>query len=241
MQIFAHRGAAGRNADENSLEAIQRAVALGVDGIEVDVRRTRDDEAVLVHDQDLRRIAGDTRLVDQLSLDEIKEITLRHGTHVLTLDELTANVPSPMELDLEVKDVEAMDLLIRKLRTSSGLRERAIITSFSQAVIERVAHDLSDVRTALLMRTWPRRFEMFTQWAIEHHLYGIGFLSRQWSPLRMEQTHAIGLKVFAWEHLGIRSTRTRANKMKEMGADVVIVNQPGVYLADRPPEPSAAA
>jgi glycerophosphoryl diester phosphodiesterase len=88
MQIFAHRGAAGRNADENSLEAIKRAVALGVDGIEVDLRLTRDGEAVLVHDSDMSRIAGDIRRVADLSLDELKAITLRHGTQAVTLDEM---------------------------------------------------------------------------------------------------------------------------------------------------------
>ena len=51
MLIFAHRGF-GAEADENTVEAIRRAVDLGVDGIAVDVRRSRDDEAVLVHDPD---------------------------------------------------------------------------------------------------------------------------------------------------------------------------------------------
>ncbi|OGL79465.1 hypothetical protein A3E39_00510, partial [Candidatus Uhrbacteria bacterium RIFCSPHIGHO2_12_FULL_60_25] len=168
MQIFAHRGVAGRNADENSIEAVRRAVTQGVDGIEVDVRRTRDDEAVLVHDPDLRRIAGDVRQVQDLTVKELQDVVLRHGSKIATLDELTANVPPPIELDLEVKDREALDLMVRKLRTSTGLRERALLSSFSQDVIEQASHDVPDVRRLFLMRTWPVRIRFFMGWVKEH-------------------------------------------------------------------------
>ena len=229
MQIFAHRGAAGRNADENSLEAIKRAVGLGVDGIEVDIRRTRDDEAVLVHDLDLRRIAGDIRQVADLSLEEIKAVTLRHGTQVPTLDEMTANVPPPLILDLEVKDQEALDLMIRKLRTSTGLRERTIITSFAQDVIERLSNELPDVRCGLLLHAWPGRLKSFLSWAKEHKLYGIGLVSRQWNRRRVDRIHEEGMKTLVWESYGMRSTRGRAKRLNDLGLDMAIVNQPLVY------------
>jgi glycerophosphoryl diester phosphodiesterase len=230
MLIFAHRGAAGRNADENSLEAIKKAVVLGVDGIEVDIRRTRDDEAVLVHDPDLRRIAGDIRMVADLSLDELKQITLRHGTSVVTLDEMTANVPAPVVLDLEVKDQEALDVMIRKLRTSAGLRERTIITSFAQDVIERCAQELPAVRTGLLMRSWPRSWRSFAAWAAQYHLYAVGLSSRQWNAERIARVHAASVMVIAWEIFAMKSLRSRASRLRALGVDVAIVNQPDVYI-----------
>lgn len=230
MKIYAHRGATGRSADENSLEAIRRAVHIGVDGIEVDIRRTRDDEAVLVHDPDLRRIAGDTRQISELSLNELQQVELRRGTRVVTLDEMTANVPPPIELDLEVKDQEALDLMIRKLRTSAGLRERAIITSFAQDVIERMARELPEVRSAWLMRRWPTRWASFSAWAREHQLTGIGLASRQWTARRVQRAHEKGLQAFAWEIFGARSNRRTAERMRHIGVDVAIVNQPKAYL-----------
>ncbi len=234
MQIFAHRGAAGRGADENSLEAIRRAVDLGVDGIEVDIRRTRDDEAVLVHDTDLRRIAGDIRQVAELSLDEIKAIPLRHGTQVITLDELTANVPPPIALDLEVKDQEALDLMIRKLRTSAGLRERAIISSFAEDVIERASHELPEVKLVLLARNWPRRWKFFRGWAETHRLYGFGLIARQWSPGRVNKLHQANILAAAWELFGVsRSISARAERLRTVGVDIAIVNQPQIYLRQK--------
>ena len=231
MQIFAHRGAAGRGADENSLEAIRRAVALGVGGIEVDIRRTRDDEAVLVHDSDLRRIAGDIRQVAELSLDEIQAIPLRHGTRVITLDELTANVPAPIALDLEVKDQEALDLMIRKLRTSAGLRERTMISSFAEDVIERASHELPEIRLVLLARNWPRRWKLFKGWAAAHRLHGFGLVARQWSPGRVAKVHEMNIRAVAWELFAVsRSVSARAARLRALGVDMAIVNQPGIYL-----------
>lgn len=231
MKIFAHRGAAGRGADENSLEAVRRALALGVHGIEVDVRRSRDDEAVLVHDVDLRRIAGDVRQVEDLSLAELKGVTLRQGGSVITLDELTRNVPAPTVFDLEVKDPEAADLVLRKLKTSTSLRQRMLVSSFSQEVIERVAHEASDVRCVLLMRSWPVRFSFFSAWARVHRLHGVGLRSPHWSLRRVEKVHGEGLCAFAWEDFGTRSTRRRAERLRAMGMDAVIVNAPRVYLS----------
>src|SRR3989338_1234825 len=166
MQIFAHRGVAGRNADENSIEAVRRAVTQGVDCIEVDVRRVQD-----------------------LTVKELQDVVLRHGSKIATLDELTANVPPPIELDLEVKDREALDLMVRKLRTSTGLRELALLSSFSQDVIEQASHDVPDVRRLFLMRTWPVRIRFFMGWVKEHGLYGIGLSSRFWTDRRLQKVH----------------------------------------------------
>lgn len=231
MKIFAHRGATGRGADENSLEAVRRALALGVDGIEVDIRRSRDDEAVLVHDVDLRRIAGDVRQVGDLALSELQSVLLRQGGRLLSLDELTANVPAPIELDLEVKDREAMDMVLGKLRTSTSLRQRILVSSFSQEVIERVAHEAADVRCLLLLRAWPVRFSFFMAWARAHRLHGMGLRSSHWSARRVEKAHEAGLQTFAWEDFGARSTRSRAERLRRIGLDAVIVNKPQVYLS----------
>jgi glycerophosphoryl diester phosphodiesterase len=230
MKLFAHRGAAGRGADENSLEAIRRALAFGVDGIEVDIRRSRDDEAVLVHDVDLRRIAGDVRQVENLTLQELQDVSLRQGGRVLSLDEFTGNVPVPITLNLEVKDTKAVDPLLRKLKTSTSLRQRVVLSSFAQEVIERVAHEVPDVRCVLLMRAWPVRFAFFTGWAKEHRLYGIGLGSAQWSTRRVEKVHEAGLQAVAWEEFGAQSTRRRADRLRKIGIDVAIVNKPRVYL-----------
>ena len=154
---------------------------------------------------------------------------LRHGTRIATLDDLTANVPPPVALDLEVKDKDALDLMIRKLKTSTGLRERTILSSFSQDVIEQASHEIPDVRRLILLRAWPVRYRFFIEWVKTHGLYGIGCLSRSWTRPRVERIHAVGLKAAAWEKFGARSTRGRVHRLHSVGVDLVIANQPAVY------------
>ena len=76
--IIAHKGASGL-APENTMAAFRKALDLGVDQIELDVRHTKDEEIIVFHDQRLDRIARDTLGkkvtgdVHDYTLEEIKQ------------------------------------------------------------------------------------------------------------------------------------------------------------------------
>jgi glycerophosphoryl diester phosphodiesterase len=69
-RLVAHRGAP-RIARENTLPAIDAAIALGALVVEVDARRTNDGVAVLLHDPTLARLWGDARTVSEVSATEV--------------------------------------------------------------------------------------------------------------------------------------------------------------------------
>jgi glycerophosphoryl diester phosphodiesterase len=71
--ILGHRGASAV-APENTLAAFSRALAAGADGIEFDVRLSRDGVPVVIHDASLKRTGMVDRLVSELSGDELQEI-----------------------------------------------------------------------------------------------------------------------------------------------------------------------
>ena len=229
MRIFAHRGIARKDADENSLEAFCAAVDAGIDGIELDVRLTKDGVAVITHDKDLRRIAGDNRFVEDLTIDELQKITLRRGSSIPALDDVTACTPAPIAIDFEIKDGDALNLIIRKLNTSKGLRERSIISSFKEDVIEQAAKELPEVPRIVLRRRWPVRVQRFADWMREVNLYGVGFATPSWNLRRIEWLKEEGRKAITWEQYGIRSSTRRARRLKAMGIEIAIVNQPEVY------------
>lgn len=230
MLIISHRGVAHRGADENSVDAFCRAAELPIDGIELDLRLTRDEEPVIVHDVDLRRIAGNNRKIEDLLWKEVREIKLRHGSSIPLLDDVTACIPSPMKIDFEVKDHSAVHLLIRKLQTSKGLRERSMVSSFNKEVLECAHIEIPEVPRFLLMRRWPIRIGKFAEWVQRHGLDGVGLDAALWNERRCRWVREHGAKVVAWEHYGIKSTPKRAKRMLNLGVDVMIVNQPNVYL-----------
>lgn len=77
--VAAHR-ADWRNAPENSLNAIRRAIHMGVDIIEVDVRRTKDGKFVIIHDRTLDRTTTGQGLVADHTLAELSELRLLAAT-----------------------------------------------------------------------------------------------------------------------------------------------------------------
>lgn len=72
--ISAHRGAS-RNAPENTIEAFSKAIKLGADFIEIDVRTTADGAQVIMHDGSLKRTTGLDAKVERTTLASIQELS----------------------------------------------------------------------------------------------------------------------------------------------------------------------
>lgn len=90
--VVAHRGD-WRNFPENSLEAIQSCIEMGVDMVEIDLAKTQDGKLVVMHDKTLNRTTTGNGLVSEWSLQAIKTLSLKNGAGVPT----TYKVPTLME------------------------------------------------------------------------------------------------------------------------------------------------
>jgi glycerophosphoryl diester phosphodiesterase len=76
--VVAHRGD-WRNAPENSLQAVQNCIAMGVDMVEIDLKQTKDSVIVVMHDKTLERTSTGTGLVKDHEYDSIKNLFLKNG------------------------------------------------------------------------------------------------------------------------------------------------------------------
>ena len=133
--LLAHRGDA-RRAPENTLEALLAALALpGCHGLEFDLRRSADGEAVLVHDATLDRVFGRPERPGDLSAAELAAIG------VPSLADVLAAVPAEAFLDAELKE-DLGEAAIRPLRAARGLPDgglsRAVVSSFDPAALAAV-------------------------------------------------------------------------------------------------------
>ena len=77
MLIFGHRGMPTRFVQENTLLSFLQAIEAGADGIEFDLRVSKDGELVVGHDKDLSRIAGMPYSMSNLTVKELKSLQLR--------------------------------------------------------------------------------------------------------------------------------------------------------------------
>ena len=76
--VASHRGD-WRNFPENSLEAIDNAIKMGVDIVELDVQRTKDGELILMHDPTLDRTTTGKGKIAEVALDSIRKLKLKNG------------------------------------------------------------------------------------------------------------------------------------------------------------------
>ena len=152
IQVHAHRGGAAL-APENTLAAFQTAKDLGVDFIELDVRRCATGELVVVHDADLTRVAGVPDRVDALSLAELQSLDVGShfdpafaGERVPTLEEvveaLDLRARKAVRLNIEVKEESSRGdgtaLALGDAISKMDLYGHVIVSSFNPLALARV-------------------------------------------------------------------------------------------------------
>lgn len=107
--VAAHRGD-WRNAPENSLPAIDNAIKMGVDIVEIDVQRTKDGHIILMHDKMLDRTTTGKGLVSDWTLDSIRTLKLKNGCNIKTkevvptLEEALTHAKGRIMLNLDKAD-----------------------------------------------------------------------------------------------------------------------------------------
>ncbi len=111
--IVAHRGA-WRGAPENSLAAIERAIAIGANIVEIDIRKSADGHLFVMHDDTLLRMAGVDRDAETFTMAQLQAMTLREddgGDHRAATDQRIPTLKQALEVirgrifaDLDLKD-----------------------------------------------------------------------------------------------------------------------------------------
>lgn len=76
--VVSHRGD-WRNAPENSLQAIQNCIDMGVDMVEIDLKKTKDNQIILMHDKKIDRTLTGKGAPDEYTLQELREMRMRNG------------------------------------------------------------------------------------------------------------------------------------------------------------------
>ncbi|HVP77212.1 MAG TPA: glycerophosphodiester phosphodiesterase [Thermodesulfobacteriota bacterium] len=142
--IIAHRGSPG-DATENTIESFERAMALGADMIEFDVRRTRDHVLIVHHDG---RIQGQS--VKDLSYGVIRRMAESQGFIIPTVDEVLKWAKGKIKLDVELKE-EGYEKEIVELVLGYFEEDRFVITSFHDASLSVIKEGHSNIKTGLIL------------------------------------------------------------------------------------------
>ncbi len=149
VHIIAHKGASAYYP-ENTLLAFEKAVEMGADMVEIDVRMSRDGSVVVIHDERVMTSQGAEKVSD-LDLTAIEAVRLDGGEHIPTLSEVTAELRGTCGFYLDLKDMRALESTIKILQERQCTAD-AVIGSSDPSAIERIKRLDDRIRTSLLVR-----------------------------------------------------------------------------------------
>ena len=134
---FAHRGLHGPGVPENSPAAFAAAIERGM-GIECDVQRSSDGQAMVFHDWELDRLTNEAGLVASLPAAQLGRVQLTGGSDTIptlrqVLDQIAGRVPLLIEVKSR-KDIRIPVLCLAVLRVLEGYRGEHAVMSFDPRV-----------------------------------------------------------------------------------------------------------
>ena len=181
MKIYAHRGFSYKYK-EATLAAYQGAIDVGADGLECDVRLTKDKVPVCFHDRTTKRIAGVNRRVATLTLAQLREIT-----DVLTLEELLDLARrTKREVLVETKHPVMSGSRVEKIVAGLGKRYKFTAMSFSLLAVLRFKRGLDDV-AYVVARRWRLLYLPTKKVAVDVEL----FARSPWTRRRLQRREVL--------------------------------------------------
>ena len=140
---------------ENTIESVQKAIELNVDGIEIDVFKSKTGELVVYHDPSLSRLSNSNAFIEQISLDSIKKIELIGGYFIPTLKEIVDIIPEKIFLNIELKgqdtSFETNKIITNYLKTYNFPISKFIISSFRWDELKKIRSINKEIPIAILV------------------------------------------------------------------------------------------
>jgi glycerophosphoryl diester phosphodiesterase len=158
--VFAHRGF-GDHAPDNSLYAVERALAAGMDGVDVDGQFTRDGEVVIFHDLSVDRLTADSGRVRDKTLAQMLALDLGpkfdpalRGAPVRPFEDFVRTVKGRGILMVELKVTglkrTGMEERAVEIIRKYGAHKDVVLSSFNPVVLYRLKRLDPQIRTALI-------------------------------------------------------------------------------------------
>lgn len=212
-----HRGAAG-HAPENTLASLERAIALGADLVEFDVRRSADGALVLLHDPTVDRTTNGKGKVEALPLRKLRSLDARNGERIPLLEEALACLSGRAGAMIEMK-VPGIAAEVSRVVQISRFQGPVIFASFihQELRVVRKVKNQSDI-LALFEKMPPNPGFLMNALQATH----AGLALKIVSPGSVRRFQAMGIRVFVFTV----DEPEDINRMRSLGVEGIISNFP---------------
>jgi glycerophosphoryl diester phosphodiesterase len=240
--LYAHRGASAE-CPENTMAAFERAMAIGVDALEMDVHVTRDDQLIVAHDDTAQRMSGSTCKWSDLDFAAARRLDAGwgfvaadgsrpfagKGIAVPAFEEVLVSFPA-VRINVDIKGDRAVVAMLDLLHRMKA-EERVTLASFQRATLVDVRKrgyagmtGLSQSEIASLLALPAVAWRQLPNTGLAAQVpvkYGPVRFDR---PSFIAKCHSLGLRVDFWTV----DDRAEAQRLLDLGADGIMTNDPAV-------------
>jgi glycerophosphoryl diester phosphodiesterase len=223
FSVTAHRGGPTRTLGENTMAAFRHSLRSGATALETDVRRTKDDELVVLHDSGLGRTTTCTgpigawtrRQLDRRCVERTTRKPVPHVEELLAFAAARAERGRPFSLMLELKGSNWSVTQVRRvvnLVKDAGLVELTAISSLRPTVLERVRRLSPRMGNQLIVGGWRKVRQT------KGLVGGYNVPARELTEQRVRRLQRRGVVVLG----GYAQTRSEWRRLSRVGADGVV-------------------
>lgn len=226
MLVIGHRGAAGHRP-ENTLASVRHALALGVDAVEIDVRRV-DDALIVLHDETLERTTNGRSRYRDHALPALRTLDAGDGETIPLLDEVLALTRERVGLNIEVKDAgiatQVIDTALADSAHCPAWRARILLSSFDVATSAALAAARGPMAFGLL---YEEPFAAALERALALGAFSLHMPLRDLAAADVARAQAAGLAVYVYTV----NTQSDIARCREARVDGVFSDYPDRVLA----------
>ncbi len=225
-EIFAHRGASF-DAPENTLAAIEEAIAQGAGWAEIDVQETATGEVVVIHDRDLMKVGGVSLRVHDTPLETLREVDIgsyrdpRFADQRMPLfAEVLELARGRIRLNVELKyygQEQRLEERVAELIEAHGMQQDVVLMSLSLPGVRAMKALRPDWEVGLLSSV---AVGDVTRLDVDFFAVNARFANRKF----IERAQARGRKVLAWTV----NDPAGMSAMASRGVDGIITDRPGL-------------
>lgn len=234
--VFGHRGASAY-APMNTIPAYVLAADQGADGIELDVHRSKDGHAVIVHDFTVDHTTNGSGRVDAMTLAELKALDAGSwfgeqfvGTRIPTLDEVFEAVGQRVYVNVEIKsesaETDGVEQVVADVIAKYNMQARVIVSSFNPLTLKRFRDIMPEVPIGFLYsndmpidtQALMKQLDLKHEARHPHH--------EMIDTAYMEWVKREGYRVNTWTV----NDPARAVVLRDLGVDAIITDKPDVIL-----------
>ena len=228
IETIAHRGYVAKGV-ENSIEALEGAAEIGADYVEFDIILTKDNKFVVMHDYNLKRLAGVNKRVQDMNFDEVVGLTIKQGDYTSKIPSLEEFINKAKELNMklviELKPHGAepsnyIDILIGEIKRLK--LENYKFMSLNSKVMEELETKVPNLETGYVI---PLQFGNF------HHSNVDFFVIEDFSyrDRLVEQARKENKQVFVWTI----NNPALITKYLQSPADGIITDEPELVKEEK--------